>query len=111
MRPSGGRGSSGKPRAIANIQTDSFAVFLPLALRHAPVAFLTGSPQHARLHTGNRDMTAKDHAQLTLPVNPRDHIIGPEDAPATLVEYGDYECPRCAAAYPVIEELLQRWGD
>ncbi len=45
---------------------------------------------------------------LTLPVGPRDHIIGPADAPVTVVEYGDYECPFCGQAHKVIAELIYR---
>ena len=36
----------------------------------------------------------------------RDHVRGPEDAPVTLVEYGDFECPFCGAAEGVVLELL-----
>ena len=51
-------------------------------------------------------------AVLTVPVSEeRDHIQGAEDAPATLVEYGDYECPYCGAAYPVIKDVQARMGD
>jgi protein-disulfide isomerase len=50
--------------------------------------------------------------ELTMPVTPgRDHVRGPADAPTELVEYGDYECPFCAAAYPVVEGLLADAGD
>jgi protein-disulfide isomerase len=41
----------------------------------------------------------------------RDHIRGPIDAPVTLVEYGDYECPYCAHAAPTINKLLERLPD
>jgi protein-disulfide isomerase len=44
---------------------------------------------------------------LSLPVSPRDHSLGPAQAPVTLVEYGDFECPHCGAAHPVIRELLR----
>lgn len=43
---------------------------------------------------------------LTLPVGPRDHIIGAADALVTLVEYGDYECVFCAHAHKIIAELI-----
>lgn len=48
---------------------------------------------------------------LTPPIGPRDHTIGPPDAPVTLVEYGDYECPYCARAAPVVESVRERLGD
>jgi protein-disulfide isomerase len=41
----------------------------------------------------------------------RDHIRGPIDAPVTVVEYGDFECPYCGQAEPVVRELLQEFGD
>jgi protein-disulfide isomerase len=47
-------------------------------------------------------------ATLTPPVSERDHVIGPAVAPVTLVEYGDYECPFCGAAQPVVHEILRR---
>jgi len=49
-------------------------------------------------------------AKLTLPIGDRDHILGPEDAPVTLVEYGDLECPYCRQVNPVIRELRRRMG-
>ena len=51
-------------------------------------------------------------AELDPPVDPeRDHIRGNADAPLTLVEYGDYECPYCGRAAPIVEELRARFGD
>ena len=56
-------------------------------------------------------MTSNEDAiKLTLPVSERDHIQGPNTAPVTLVEYGDYECPYCAQAYLVIKEVQERIG-
>jgi Na+/H+ antiporter NhaA len=41
----------------------------------------------------------------------RDHVRGPLDAPVTVVEYGDFECPFCGRAEPVVRELLRDFGD
>jgi hypothetical protein len=41
----------------------------------------------------------------------RDHIQGPTDAAVTLLQYGDYECPYCGAAYPIIKEVQARMGE
>jgi len=57
-------------------------------------------------------MSRRDgRAHLTLPVGPRDHVAGPEDAPVTLVEYGDYQCPHCGRAYPILKKVRQKLGD
>lgn len=49
---------------------------------------------------------------LAEPVDPeRDHVLGPVDAPLTLVEYADYECPFCSSVTGVIEEIRQHFGD
>src|SRR5436305_9184881 len=50
-------------------------------------------------------------AKLTPLVSQRDHQQGPETAPVTLVEYGDYECPYCGEAYPIVKEAQRRLGD
>src|SRR5260370_26350890 len=48
---------------------------------------------------------------LVMPVSARDHIQGNPDAPLTLLEYGDYECPYCGAAYPIVKLVQQQMGD
>ncbi len=53
----------------------------------------------------------ESNIKLAVPVSERDHIRGPIDAPVTLVEYGDYECPWCAKAHPVLAELRERAGN
>ncbi len=47
-------------------------------------------------------------ARLVIPVGESDHALGPETALVTLVEYGDYQCPACGQAYPIIKDLLDR---
>ena len=49
--------------------------------------------------------------RLALAVGERDHFQGPASAPVTLVEYGDYECPYCRAAVPIVLELQHQLGD
>jgi protein-disulfide isomerase len=51
-------------------------------------------------------------AALTVPVaEERDHIEGSSSALVTLVEYGDYECPYCGAAYPIVKDVQARMGE
>jgi len=55
---------------------------------------------------------AQSPVDLAVPVDPgRDHIRGPLDAPITLVEYGDFQCPFCGRAEPTLRELLADFGD
>ena len=57
-------------------------------------------------------MSPKPHGPvLTLPVGPRDHTQGPATAPVTLVEYGDYECPYCGRAYPIVKTIQEALGE
>ena len=48
--------------------------------------------------------------KLTSPVSHRDHIQGKNTSPLTFVEYGDYECPYCGQAYPIIKEVQKHFG-
>lgn len=48
---------------------------------------------------------------LVLPVEDRDHYVGPLRAQFNLVEYGDFECPHCAHVHPIVHELLRELGD
>jgi protein-disulfide isomerase len=54
------------------------------------------------------DMT--DALSLKVPITARDHTVGPADAPVTLLEYGDYQCPHCGRGYSVVEELLKTYA-
>lgn len=49
-------------------------------------------------------------ATLKVPVTPADHIQGDENAPVILVEYGDYQCPHCGHAYPVVKQVQKHFG-
>jgi Na+/H+ antiporter NhaA len=56
--------------------------------------------------------TAESIIDLAVPVDPRrDHVRGPAKAPVTVVEYGDFECPYCGQAEPVVREILADYGD
>ena len=70
--------------------------------------------RHLSAETRARQLqrTEEDIVDLAADVDPeRDHIRGGENAPVTLVEYGDYECPYCGQAEVVIRELLESFGD
>lgn len=45
------------------------------------------------------------------PLSEHDHVAGPADAPLTLIEYADFECPFCVRAYPVIESIRKAFRD
>ena len=65
-------------------------------------------PTRIRMLLGTPDLIV----DLADPVDPeRDHIRGPADAPVTVLEYGDFECPYCGQAEPVLRELLRDFGD
>jgi Na+/H+ antiporter NhaA len=62
----------------------------------------------ARLALGR----AEELVDLAFSVDPEhDHVRGPADAPVTLVEYGDFECPYCGRAEPVLRDLVAEFGD
>jgi protein-disulfide isomerase len=56
-------------------------------------------------------MASNTVSKLTPPIGMRDHVLGPPDATVTLVEFGDYECPYCGAAHPLVKEILAVMGD
>jgi len=56
-------------------------------------------------------MTTKLQGTLRPDVSERDHMLGPVDAPITLVEYGDFQCPHCRRAHGILPRVLKRMGD
>jgi protein-disulfide isomerase len=50
-------------------------------------------------------------SNLRVAVTEEDHAQGPASAPCTVVEYGDYQCPHCRAAHPVVEKLRHNFGN
>ncbi len=56
-------------------------------------------------------MNPRPHGPMLVPpVGPRDHIQGPAGALVTVVEYGDYECPHCGQAHPIVKAIQERHG-
>jgi protein-disulfide isomerase len=49
-------------------------------------------------------------SKLSVAVSARDHIEGDAEAPCILVEYGDYQCPSCGAAYPIVKRVQKHFG-
>jgi protein-disulfide isomerase len=50
-------------------------------------------------------------SRLRVPVTQHDHCLGPPNAAVTLVEYGDYECPHCGLAHPIVKLVREHFGD
>lgn len=49
--------------------------------------------------------------RLAPDIAAQDHVHGPADAPVTLIEYGDFQCPHCGAAHPILKRVQARMGD
>jgi len=64
------------------------------------------------LEPTTKEITEKYQApKLEIPVTPeRDHVEGAVSAALTLVEYGDYQCPFCGAAYPEVKKVQKELG-
>ena len=102
--------------AFHGIELDEAKVgVLTAALAAASVTWLLSMatkklPRRARIRAllGTPDLIV----DLAEPFDPeRDHVRGPVEAPVTVVEYGDFECPYCGQAEPVVRELLRDFGD
>ena len=57
------------------------------------------------------ELSSSAKSRPTFPQAGRDHIQGPIDAPIALLEYGDYECPYCGEAHPIVKAIQKRLGD
>jgi Na+/H+ antiporter NhaA len=86
------------------------SVLLAPLVSWAVFATIARQPRRRRLRLLIGD--ADELEDLALPVDPKhDRVRGPADASVTLVEYGDFECPYCGQAEPIVRELLAGDGD
>jgi Na+/H+ antiporter NhaA len=103
------RAFSGEQLAQAKLGILAAAIVSPLA---AWIVFRLIARVPTAVRARQLGRTTEQLIDLAEDVDPaRDHIRGAPDAPVTLVEYGDFECPYCGRAEPAIRELLSEWGD
>lgn len=65
----------------------------------------------SEISAANVNARAVDRVSRTQIETSDDPALGPADALVTIVEFGDFECPFCGQAYPIIKDLLRRYGD
>jgi protein-disulfide isomerase len=56
-------------------------------------------------------MSTSEIVRLKNPVSESDHVLGPQSAPVTLLEYGNFECPHCGEAHPMLKQARKLLGD
>lgn len=81
----------------------------------AGAVVLTNSPQNegqqAAVNAGNFENNLSEIAKKVRPVDETDHVLGNSNAPVTIIEYSDFECPFCARFHPTLKQLLQEFPD
>jgi protein-disulfide isomerase len=78
-------------------------IVLAVGVAAGAAVYLSRGTDHS---AENNTSTSPSHADIK-----GGHIRGPENAPVTLVEFGDYECPSCGAYHPFVKEVLTRYPD
>src|SRR4051812_28759257 len=84
----------------------SGVIFLPMVLIPVPMAFWMRLKRCKLLLIKSTDM-----AKLKPPVHEGDHGTGNKNANIILVEFGDYQCPHCGHAYPLLKRLIREMSD
>jgi protein-disulfide isomerase len=107
-----GRRGRGKNLARARLTLTAVKAIRRINPIDCPASMRSMQPSTAfSMRSKERQIGVRSMSTLRTPVTPHDHIRGPADAPVTLVEYGDYQCPHCGAAYPIVETIREQFSD